>query len=326
MLPRSDQRLFEAQPPSTTPYTPREAMASTKRIPTFNSAACRLMVRSPIWRTSPNGMTAKGRRAGTRLTSGASVCSSRSTAAGVMSSFSRNLIGSATSVFTRPRPAKPRIAARLAPIRSWMTALTLRSKNTPSPTTCNASRMPKSALPAVVVASTATLGAGETLDQLERPGDGEVLMVLGVVHLQDGCRPAGRQTLDLLEGEAAVGGSLAVADAEAALDGHLDRPCPAQRARQVAAELDVPAALRLLPVHRVEGGYRRDPGERQLHQRGHVLHHRQGEPAELALREPEGRHEGGAPLRVAREERAVLGERRLRETRPLSGHTRPRPC
>ncbi len=111
-------------------------------MPTSSDAACRLMVRSPISSTSPNGMTAKAAMAGITASTGASVCSRRSAPAGRTSSLSRNLIGSATSVLIRPWPANPKMAARLAPMRSWMMALTLRSKNTPRPITCSAiSRM-----------------------------------------------------------------------------------------------------------------------------------------------------------------------------------------
>src|SRR5438067_8840457 len=242
MPPSSDQRLFDAQPPSTTPYTPSDAIASTKRRPTLSSAPCRLITRPPTSSTSPNGTTAKVASAGTRLAHGARKWSSRSASAGVMSSFRRNLIGSATSVFTRPSPAKPKIAARLAPMRSWMRALTLRSKNTPRPITWSARKRAKRTFAAAMATSGATLRVGQPLDQGERPLDGQVLVVLGVVHLQDGRRVAGGEALDLLEREAPVGGLLAVPDAEPLLDGGPDVVRPAQRAREVAAHLEVPAA------------------------------------------------------------------------------------
>src|SRR5262249_15692450 len=273
MPPRSDQRLFEAHPPSTTPYTPREAMASTKRIPTFSSAAWRLIARSPIWRTSPNGMTANASRAGTTLTRGATMGSRWSTAAGVTYSLRRNLIGSATSVLISPRPAKPKIAARLAPMRSWMTALTFRSKNTPRPTTCRASRMAKTALAAAIATSTPKVRSRRAARSARAPAP------RSGTRATRWCPPAGREPPRRrpLEGEASGGGAGRGAGAEAVLDGGLDRPRAAQRAGEVAAELEVPAALRLFPVHRIEGGHRGDPGERQVHQRGHVVHHRQRE-------------------------------------------------
>src|SRR5438552_1271430 len=326
MPPSSDQRLFDAQPPSTTPYTPSDAIASTKRRPTLSSAPCRLITRPPTSSTSPNGTTAKVASAGTRLAHGARKWSSRSASAGVMSSFRRNLIGSATSVFTRPSPAKPKIAARLAPMRSWMRALTLRSKNTPRPITWIARKRAKRTFAAAMATSGATLRVGQPLDQGERPLDGQVLVVLGVVHLQDGRRVAGGEALDLLEREAPVGGLLAGTDAEPLLERGPRVVRPAQGARQVAADLEVPAARRLLPVHGIErrgGGH---PRERQLHQLGHVLEDRQREPPDLALRGPRGGQQGRAALGVAGEDRPVLAEDGVGEARALSGHTRLRSC
>src|SRR5213596_261133 len=286
------------------------------------------MVRPPTWSTSPNGTTAKVTSTGTRLSTGARKWRTRSVPAGTTSSFRRNLIGSATSVFTSPSPAKPRMAARFAPMRSWMSALTFRSKNTPRPITCTTRRTMKSAFAAVMATSPTALLAGQALDQDERARDVQVFVVLLVVHLQAGSGPAGGQALDLLERELPVTRALAVADAEPRLERVQDVPGTAQRAGEVAAHLDVPAPLRLLPVHGVEGGDRGHPGERQLHQLRDVLHDGEREPAELALREPEGRHEGRAPGGVAREERPVLGERGRGEAGApgVSGHTRPRSC
>src|SRR5437879_568431 len=285
------------------------------------------MVRPPTSSTSPNGTTAKVTSTGTRLSTGARKWSRWSVPASTTSSFKRNLIGSATSVFTSPKPAKPRMAARFAPMRSWMSALTFRSKNTPRPITCTTRRTMKSDFAAVMATSTA-LPAGQALDQGERARRVQVLMVLLVVHLEAGSGPARRQALDLLERELPVGRALAVVDAEPRLERVQDVLRAAQRAGEVAAHLDVPAPLRLLPVHGVEGGDRGHPGERQLHQLRHVRQGGQREPAELALREPEGRHEGRAARRVAREERLVLGERGRGEvgTSGVSGHTRPRSC
>jgi hypothetical protein len=95
--------------------------------------------------TSPNGMTAKVTSAGNTAMQGASVCSSRSAPRGMMSSLVRNLSGSAISVLTRPAPAKPKIAARLAPMRSWISALPLRSTQPSSPASCRALRVTASA-------------------------------------------------------------------------------------------------------------------------------------------------------------------------------------
>src|SRR5581483_8993931 len=294
-------------------------------MPTFSDAACKLIVRPPSSSTSPKGTTANVTSTGTTLRIGARKWRSRSLPAGTTSSFSRNLTGSATSVFTSPMPAKPRIAARFAPMRSWISALTFRSKKTPRPITCKTSSTMKRDF-AAAIATSAMLLAGEALDQRERTGDVEVLVIRLVVDLQDRRRAARREALHLLEREAAVARALAVTDAEPLLERTLDRARAAQLARQVPAELEVPASPRLLPVHRVERCDRGDPRERQLHQRRHVLEDRERQPAEVALREPERRHERRASRRVAREKHAVLGERRLAELRTLSGHTHRRSC
>src|SRR5205809_838803 len=141
----------------------------------------------------------------------------------------------------RPSPAKPKMAARLAPIRSWISALTLRSKNTPRPITWSARKRAKRTFAAAMATSGVTLGAGQALDQGERPLDGQVLVVLRVVDLEHGRRVAGREALDLLEREPSVRGLLAGTDAEALFERGPDVVRPAQRARQVAADLEVPA-------------------------------------------------------------------------------------
>src|SRR2546427_7400381 len=213
-------------------------------MPTFSGAACRSITRSPTRSTSPNGTTAKVTSTGASVSTGARKWSSRSVPAGTTSSFSRNLTGSATSVFTNPSAAMPKIDARFAPMRSWMRALTFRSKKTPRPITCTTSRTMKSAL-AAAIATSATLPARQALDQRERARHVEVLVVLLVVHLQTGRRAARGQALDLLEGKAAVGRALAVADAEPRLERSLDVVRTTQRAGEVPADLDVPAPLRL---------------------------------------------------------------------------------
>src|SRR5213079_1114374 len=176
-----------------------------------------------------------------------------------------------------------------------MSALTFRSKNTPRPITCTTRRTMKSDFAAVMATSATALPAGQALDQGERARHVQVL----VVHLEAGGGPAGGQALDLLEREPPVARALAVADTEPRLERVQDVLGAAQRAGEVAAHLDVPAPLRLLPVHDVEGGDRGHPGERQLHQLRDILHDGEREPAKLALREPEGRHEGRAPGGVA---------------------------
>src|SRR5437762_12345621 len=172
-----------------------------------------------------------------------------------------------------------------------MSALTFRSKKTPSPITCTTRRTMKSDLMAT---SATALPAGQALDQGERARHVQVLVVLVVVHLEAGSGPARRQALDLLERELPVGRALAVADAEPRLERVPDVLRGAQRAGEVTPQPDVPAPLRLLPVHGVERGDRGHPRERQLHQLRHVLQDGEREPTELALRQPEGRHEGRA--------------------------------
>src|SRR5256886_444997 len=180
-------------------------------MPTFSSAAWRLMVRPPTWSTSPNGTTAKVTSTGTRLSTGARKWRTWSVPASTTSSFKRNLIGSATSVFTSPRPAKPRMAARFAPMRSWMSALTFRSKNTPRPITCTTRRTMKSDFAAVMATSATALPAGQALDQGERARHVQVLVVLLVVHLEAG---GGRRAARRVGWRARSAGSSASAAAE----------------------------------------------------------------------------------------------------------------
>src|SRR6185369_7998937 len=224
---------------------------------------------------SPNGTTANVISTGTTLRTGAMKWSRRSVPAGTTSSFTRNLTGSATSVFTRPSAATPKIEARFAPMRSWMSALTFLSKNTPRLITWSTRRTEKSAFAAAMASSTATLLARQALDQGERARHVEVLVVLAVVDLEAGRGPAGGETLDLLEREEPVTGALAVPDTEPVLERTLDVDRAAERSGEIPSELDVPAAFRLLPVHRVEGRDGGDPRERQLHQLGDVLEHRE---------------------------------------------------
>src|SRR6266516_6125505 len=163
-----------------------------------------------------------------------------------------------------------------------MSALTFRSKKTPSPITCTTRRTMKSDLMAT---SATALPAGQALDQGERARHVQVLVVLVVVHLEAGSGPARRQALDLLERELPVGRALAVVDAETRLERVPDVLRAAKRAGEVTAHLGVPVPLRLLPVHGVEGGDRGHPRERQRHQLRHVLQDGEREPAELALRQ-----------------------------------------
>src|SRR5262249_15280408 len=310
-------------------------------MPTSSDAACRLIVRPAISRTSPNGITANAAMAGTTAITGASVCSRRSAPAGRTSSLRRNFTGSATRVLMIPWPAKPKMAARLAPMRSWMMALTLRSKKTPMAITWSAMRSITTALAHAMATSIpiVTPGrapprrvqrsvGGEALEERLERGDVEALVIGRVAHLHHRRRPTARQALDLLERETAVGGPLLRADAETALDDRAELLRAAQRSRQVDAELEMVPPLRLGPEHRVERDHGRHPRERDLHQLGDVLLHRQREPAELSLRQPERREQRRAALGVAPENLAVLRERGFGEPRlgGISGHIHPRSC
>src|SRR5262249_50640811 len=165
------------------------------------------------------------------------------------------------SVLTMPCPAKPRIAARFAPIRSWMIALTLRSKYTPMAITWRAMSSMTTAFAQAIATSTViggprtacrrSLGVEAVEEHLER-GHVEVLVVGRVAHLHHRRRPAARETFNLLERVAAVGRALAVRDAETALDAGAQLIRSAERAGQVDAELEVMPSLRLLPRHNVE--------------------------------------------------------------------------
>src|SRR2546426_6174157 len=104
-------------------------------MPTLRFAACSVIVRSPMMRTSPKGMAMKVTSAGTSARIGARVCKSLSAPGGTKSSLVKSLIGSATKVLMMPRlkGSLPKIAARLAPMRSCTAALPLRSTHKSNP-------------------------------------------------------------------------------------------------------------------------------------------------------------------------------------------------
>src|ERR1700687_1893925 len=101
--------------------------------PTLISAAWSVVVREPIFTTSPNGTTAKVISTGNSARNGASAWRNLSAPSGTKSSLVKSFSGSAISVLTTPklgRPIRlpsPVMSARLAPMRSWMSALPLRS-------------------------------------------------------------------------------------------------------------------------------------------------------------------------------------------------------
>ena len=121
-----------------------------------------------------------------------------------------------------------RSTARFAPMRSWMMALTLRSKKTPMPIDLERDQQDRrrpwrtrwrrrypSILPAALSAISRPRGDRAAPPARGRRGS----RGSRVVHLHHRRRAAAGQALDLLEREAAVGGALRRADAEAALDG-----------------------------------------------------------------------------------------------------------
>src|SRR5690242_8924368 len=117
-------------------------------------ATCKLITRSPRINTSPHGITAKVTKAGKSAMHGANVCSSLSPVAGMKSSLVRNLSGSAISVFTNPIPANPKTEARLAPMRSWMSALPFRSTQPKTPARLRTIKSTRNAFTAIMARST----------------------------------------------------------------------------------------------------------------------------------------------------------------------------
>ena len=183
----------------------------------------------------------------------------------------------------------PKMAARLAPMRSWMSALPLRStQHAAAPTTCRTMRITARALTATIANRSiahrayagvdvrrSTLCPRQAVDELERLLDGEVLRDSRRAELDHGAVPHEPRHSTSLERELAVGGRLAGVDPE--------------RARRNADESRRRRAARTRGSCRPGGGAgpsaacstscrRRptdfDPGERQLHQLGDVGHAR----------------------------------------------------
>src|SRR6185436_1694738 len=101
-------------------------------MPTFSVTACSWNSRPPTRSVSPNGIDANATRAKKTDTNGASEKRSLSARAGRKSSFVSILMASARG-WNSPMARKPRIEARLAPIRSCMMADCLRSTQVSSP-------------------------------------------------------------------------------------------------------------------------------------------------------------------------------------------------
>src|SRR2546423_6135391 len=115
--------------------------------------------------------------------------------------------GSAISVLTRPvfQGSTPKIYARLAPMRFWISAEPLRSTHSRRTVSWRTISTTTSALIAAMpisnpIPSTRSVVsvAREALDQLTRALGSEVLVVI-VVHLHHRRRVTRRQALDLVE-------------------------------------------------------------------------------------------------------------------------------
>src|ERR1035437_6607296 len=87
MPPSSAYLLFELQPASTMPYTPRDEIARQKRKPTGRSATTMSMRPHGVGSGLANGITAQVIMAGMNEIAGARMNSGRVAEAGYVSSF-----------------------------------------------------------------------------------------------------------------------------------------------------------------------------------------------------------------------------------------------
>ncbi len=134
----------------------------------------------------------------------------------------------------------------------------------------------------------------QRLQQRDRRLGRQILIVI-VIDLHHRRIDTGAQTLDLHEREQPVLGRLSGVDVEIVLDGLDDgvAATAAQHAGRGGADLQVELADRVPVVHGVEGGHLVDAHGRHLQQARHLVHHRDGGEAVLALAEVEQRHHGG---------------------------------
>src|SRR5271169_3315496 len=171
------------------------------------------MVREPICTTSPNGTTAKVIITGNSVRNGASPWRNLSAPSGTKSSLVKSFSGSAISVLTRPRFGRPiRLPspvneARLAPIRSWMSALPLRSNHSRTPDRLRTITTTMIALMASIRRSIST--AGKLVDKPSGGILGQVFIVALVVELEHRRGGARGQAFDEAQREFAVGRGLA---------------------------------------------------------------------------------------------------------------------
>ena len=110
---------------------------------------------------------------------------------------------------------------------------------------------------------------------------------------------AGRVALDVLQGDLAVVGGLAVADAQVLLELLEDRVAAHHRAQGVGADAHLVVTARPAPVHGVEGGDRGDLGRGQVQHVRAEPHPGARDMALLRLHEMQQRQERGPGVRVA---------------------------
>src|SRR5512146_1809865 len=276
-------------------------------------AACSVMVREPICTASPNGTTAKVIITGNSARNGARPWRNLSAPSGTKSSLVKSFSGSAISVLTRPRLGRPIrlpspvIEARLAPIRSWMSALPLRSNHNRTPARLSTITTTTIALMASISRSIST--GGKLVDKPVDGFLGQVFVVALVVELEHRRGGARGEAFDQAQGEFAVGGGLAGCDAERASDTTRDPLGTAQPARQVGANLEVPAPNRRAMEHRVEADHGVDVRGRQVHQAGDVFPDGERDPSDRASCDPQRGQQRGRTGRLTPKQRAVFVKR-----------------
>ncbi len=135
---------------------------------------------------------------------------------------------------------------------------------------------------------------------------GLVVEELPVDH-HDRSEVAGRVALDVLQGDLAVLGGLAVADAQVLLEGLEDGVAAHDRAERVGAHAHLVVAARPAPVHGVEGRDRGHLGRGEAQDVRAELHPGARDVSLLRLHEVQQGQEGGPGVRVAGDDLARVG-------------------